>query len=131
MNNLNLSANIIDVRDITDRVDELREERDQAETIGDWEASSECGELHDLEVLLDELEGMGGDHQWEGAWYPNSLIDDAYFETYAEELAEDVCSDAVANASWPLTCIDWERAARELRMDYSSVEVDGRTYWTR
>jgi hypothetical protein len=28
-------------------------------------------------------------------------------------------------------CIDWERAARELKMDYTSVRVNGTTYYFR
>ena len=32
------------------------------------------------------------------------------------------------NAKWPYTCVDWERAADELRQDYSSTEFDGKTY---
>jgi hypothetical protein len=35
------------------------------------------------------------------------------------------------NASWPTNWIDWEKAALELRVDYSSVEIDGKTYWYR
>lgn len=27
--------------------------------------------------------------------------------------------------------VDWERAARELQMDYTPVEFDGVTYWVR
>lgn len=27
--------------------------------------------------------------------------------------------------------IDWEATAENLRMDYSSVEIDGHTYWFR
>jgi hypothetical protein len=122
---------IIDVRDLIERVDELRQERDDAETVGEWEASDECGELAFLESVLADLEGNGGDEQWEGSWYPGTLIRDSYFGDYAQELAEDVCSDTISNASWPLTCIDWERAARELRMDYTSTEIDGVTYWYR
>lgn len=58
------------------------------------------------------------------------FVRDSYFETYARELADDlglIRDDAV----WPATCIDWEQAARELRMDYSSAEFDGVTYWAR
>lgn len=48
----------------------------------------------------------------------------------AQELAEDIGaidSDAV----WPNNCIDWERVARELQMDYTAVDFSGVTYWTR
>jgi hypothetical protein len=52
------------------------------------------------------------------------------FTEYAQELAEEI--GAIShNQNWPNYCIDWERAARELKMDYSSVEVNGETYYFR
>jgi len=40
---------------------------------------------------------------------------------FAQTLADDL--DAVpANAPWPLSCIDWEYAARELMYDYFETE---------
>ena len=90
----------------------------------------ETEELETLEGLLSDLEGYGGDEQWDGRWYPVTLIRESYFQEYAQELAEDIGA-IPKDASWPCTCIDWEQAARELRMDYSSVEYDGVTYWYR
>ena len=40
----------------------------------------------------------------------------------AEELAEEM-GFITSNAKWPYTCIDWERAARDLMYDY--FQVDG------
>lgn len=90
----------------------------------------ETKELETLEALLQELSGNGGDEQWQGDWYPIVLIRDSYFEDYARELAED-CGMVNDNASWPNNCIDWEKAARELQWDYSTVEFEGVTYWYR
>lgn len=131
----------IDVRDIIARVEELREERDDLQTaldggsqedvnaLTEWETDN-AEELAELESLLDDLNGMGGDEQWEGDWYPVTLIRDSYFQDYAQELAEE-CGMIDNKIGWPHTCIDWEKAARELQWDYSSVEVNGVTYWTR
>ncbi len=131
----------IDVRDIIARVEELREERDglqltldggsqeDVNALAEWETDN-AEELAELESLLDDLNGMGGDEQWEGDWYPVTLIRDSYFQDYAQELAEECCM-IDTNAKWPMTCIDWKQAARELQYDYSSVEVNGVTYWTR
>lgn len=58
------------------------------------------------------------------------FIADDYFEEYAQELAEDLGA-VKRNVEWPYTCIDWERAARELKSDYTAVEIDGKTYWVR
>lgn len=91
---------------------------------------SEAEEFYDLKNLLGELHGRGGDEKWRGDWYPLELIRDSYFETYAQELAEE--TGAIPNdVSWPCNCIDWEKATRELKMDYSSVDVDDVEYWYR
>jgi antirestriction protein len=55
-------------------------------------------------------------------------VDD--FADYAQELAEDIGA-IDGDAKWPVYCIDWERAARELKMDYASVRVNGTTYYFR
>ena len=116
---------IIDVRDIIARVEELREERDIGDPI-----ASELDELETLKSLLEGLKGNGGDEQWEGDWYPVTLIRASYFTTYAQELAEDLGA-IDSNATWPNNCIDWDRAARELQFDYSSVDVDNVEYFYR
>ena len=119
---------IIMVRDIIARVEDLREERDYGDPV-----ASELDELETLKSLLKALnnnKGNGGDEQWEGDWYPVTLIRASYFTTYAQELAED--TGAIdSNAAWPNNCIDWERAARELRVDYSSVDFDNVKYLYR
>jgi hypothetical protein len=59
-----------------------------------------------------------------------TLIAGSYFKEYAQELAEDIGAINKSN-EWPNYCIDWERAARELKIDYTSVDVNGETYWFR
>ena len=45
-------------------------------------------------------------------------------EDFAEDMAESLGSIPQANSSeWPLYCIDWEWASRELMMDYFEIEV--------
>jgi len=97
---------------------------------GTPEDDDERAELASLESLLDDLKGSGGDEQWEGDWYPIGLIRDSYFKEYAQELAEDIGA-IPPDSKWPCTCIDWDKAAWELRMDYTSAEFDGVTYWYR
>ena len=120
---LDLTADTIDVRDIIARVEELENmegERDE----------DEVQELIALTALMEDLKGMGGDEQWRGDWYPVTLINNMYFKTYAQELAEDIGA-VDTDAKWPNNCIDWDVAANELKHDYSIVLVDGNTYWTR
>ena len=139
---------ILDVRDIIARIEELREARDTLRDEFDatpendgidfdnWVrhqegfSSDEADELQTLEALMKDLVGVGVDKKWEGVWYPITLIRDSYFKDYAQELADDIGA-INSGASWPNNCIDWDRAARELQMDYSSVEFEGVTYWTR
>lgn len=113
---LDLSADVIDVRDIIARFEELEE-------------SGDC-ELSELRKLLAELEGTGGDEQWRGDWYPVTLIRDSYFKSYAQDLAEDIGA-IDRDSKWPHNCIDWDHAARELQYDYTGVDVAGVTYYTR
>jgi len=54
----------------------------------------------------------------------------AYFQDYAQELAEDIGS-INKDAAWPNNHIDWEAAADELLTDYTEVEIGGITYYYR
>lgn len=75
---------------------------------------------------------------WE---YGETFIRDSYFQEYAEELAHDCAPsheladllDGTHDLGWPFTCmhIDWEQAARELKMDYTVYSFDGVDYWAR
>jgi hypothetical protein len=91
-------------------------------TILDEDESEELLSLRKLNA-----QGEESSDDWS---YGATLIRDSYFTEYARELTEDI--GAIPNdAAWPLHCIDWEWAARELRMDYTPVEFDGVTYWVR
>ena len=118
------SEDIIDVRDIIERVEEL-------ETLNDDMAASEAEdeELRTLQTILADLKGYGGDEQWRGDWYPVTLIRESYFVDYVQELLED-CGEIPRNLPHYIH-IDWERTARDVRVDYSTVEIDGVTYLYR
>lgn len=59
-----------------------------------------------------------------------TLIRDDYFTRYAEEYAID-CGLVDPAALWPACYIDWERAAADLRMDYTPLQYGTVTYWAR
>jgi len=59
-----------------------------------------------------------------------TMIPAADFTEYAQELAEEIGAIG-RDAQWPVYCIDWEWAARELKMDYTSARVNGTTYYFR
>ena len=136
MTDISNSDDLIDVRDIIERIETLEALREPgpvdlgSEEDNEADQDSLFAELASLEALMAELCGNGGDEQWRGDWYPITMIRDSYFRDYAQELAEDIGA-INAQATWPNNCIDWDQAARELRMDYTSVDFDGVTYWVR
>lgn len=133
---VDLRADVIDVRDIIARVLELRDERDEYnDKIGSpdaWDSviDGEPEELAMLEGILASLDGYGGDEEFDGDWYPAQLIAEGYFQEYTQNLAEE-CGMVDTSARWPMTCIDWGQAARELQMDYIPIIIYGSTYWYR
>lgn len=138
----------IDLRDVTDRVEELRAERETIRDEFDAEpanagvdfdawvrnqvdySAGDATELETLEALLDDLAGDGGDHDWEGNWYPLGLIHEDHFTEAMQELCEDI-GDAPRGGFPSYYVIDWDATADNLRADYSSVDFDGATYWYR
>lgn len=125
------SDDVIDVRDVIARFEELENELpEDAETNEDEEVRNQYEDLAVLRTLLEDLAGNGGDEEWRGAWYPVSLIRESHFRTYAEELAEDIGA-INKDAGWPNMHIDWDAAADALLIDYSEVEFDGVTYYFR
>lgn len=131
INTLN-SDDIIDVRDIIDRIEELETELEGLGSEGDAEANNRAedwSELQTLTAIMDDLKGYGGDEQWRGDWYPVTLIRESYFTDYTQEMLEDCGTIPRDLPHW--VHIDWEATAREVKVDYSSVEIDGVTYFYR
>jgi antirestriction protein len=147
-------ADILDVRNIIARVEELESELQDAmdaneeghnlETLAEYVGAirQDCGpahahrlineaeELTALRAFLEELAGFdGGDEKWRGDWYPVTLIRESYFVDYVQELLED-CGDIPKNLPHYIH-IDWERTARDVRVDYSCADFHGVTYWFR
>ena len=112
-------ADLIDVRDLIDAVVEAEEAAEN----GDADA------LRAYSAILAELRGYGGDEQFRGDWYPGTLIHDRYFADYARELVED-CGDLPRDLPHYIE-VDWEATARNIRSDYSCIDIDGQTYWYR
>jgi antirestriction protein len=117
---LDLAADVIDVRDIIARFEELEA------AVYDVPMADAIEELETLRNILAELAGDGGDEQWRGDWYPVTLVCDSYLVDY---LLDD-CGEIPTNLA-PYIEIDWEATARNMRMDYSCIEIDGLTYWYR
>ena len=119
MADIDNSNDYLDVRDIIARVEELR----------DIEQRDECDseELATLETLLSEMRDNSCCEQWEGNCYPVTLIRDTYFEEAMDDLISDCYELPKDLPSFVNLTIDYEA----LRMDYTSVDYDGVTYWYR
>jgi hypothetical protein len=117
---LDLTADIIDIRDIIARYEELEDATD---------GLPDAEERTQLATMLDDLKGNGGDEQWRGDWYPVTLICDSYFTDYAREMLHD-CGDIPRDIPHYIE-IDWDATARNIRVDYTPTEIDGVTYWYR
>ncbi len=147
----------IDTRDLYKRKCELEDLRDALEeangNLSDHrkeEPEEDEGGLEEWETELEEFEAavasaeddFGPDEKKELEELENvesevsefrhgeTLIHVDDFEDYARDLAED--TGAIPDgAGWPLNCIDWEQAAKELAHDYSEIEFEGASYYFR
>lgn len=130
----------IDSREIIERIEELEAEQadlverlsNGAITEGDMQAfdNEQGAELDALRALATEAESSP---DWA---YGEQLIHDSYFMEYTEQLIDDCypeVSKALASDAWPMTCLkmDYEQAARDLKVDYFDVTLNGSTYWIR
>lgn len=136
-----LYEDLIDIRDVIARVEELETARDnftasnrdghQTHIGADevWAAANpeDSSELTELHAILSELKGYGGDEQWRGDWYPLQLIAKDYFIEYARDLVHDC---GYIHKDTPLWIkIDWEETAQEMLADYSLIDIGKYTYF--
>lgn len=129
---------VIDSRDVLERIDALRESlfdkhQDEGGCDSEFEAylsgqvalgNEEAEELKHLEALQEEAEGYAPD--WK---HGATLVRDSYFTDYCRELLEDI-GDLPKDLPAYIV-IDWDATAQNIRIDYTSVEFDGVTYWVR
>ena len=113
---LTLNSDIIDSREIETEIELLE---DYGSAIDDVSEDK----LNMLRRVREQVESYNSD--WP---YGVTLVHERYWVDYAQDMAHDL--GYMENPrSWPFTCIDWEWAAKWFQMDYSSVEIDGETYW--
>ena len=96
---LDSTADILDIRELIERFEELESDRDgfvigspdgtESPAPDKWseENPEDAEELETLETLLSETKGYGGDEQWRGDWYPLTFIHERYFAQAMEDLA--------------------------------------------
>lgn len=146
---LDNTQDVIDSRDVIARIEELQEladavteAREAFDNLVDPDGPEiECAEaaieaareafdedaqqeLATLKALAEEASGYAAD--WA---YGETLIRDSYFRDYCIELCEDI--GAVPKDFPHYIEIDWDATARNIQVDYTSVDFDGVTYWVR
>jgi antirestriction protein len=129
---MNLYDDVIDVRDIIERLEELESDIDFQCTASVYGLGKEAelkAELKTLVSIMDEMQGYGGDEQWRGDWYPLTLIRESHFTDYVQEMLED-CGEIPKDLPHYIH-IDWQATARDVQVDYTPIEVDGATYFYR
>lgn len=146
---------VIDSRDIIERLEELQDERqsliDAVEEAHDARNDYEGDDSESIAALDSEITYHNDALQdWDGEngeelkaltaleadassaddWtYGATLIRDDYFTEYVKEMLED-CGDLPRDLPSYIE-IDWAATADNIRQDYFSVDFDGVTYWVR
>jgi len=113
--NIDNAEDILDSRDIQERIDELQK-IDQAE-IDEYDTE-------ELNLLLKIKDAVGDDESWA---FGITFIRDSYFEEDAEEFAYD-CMGIDRNGQMTMY-VDWSRFAEDRKVDFQSVDFDGVEYW--
>ena len=152
MGNIYYGDDVVDSRDVDERIEELEQERDDlvdirdeasealedaepedhaqaeadleeaVEALTEWDNSSEGSELNDLKAFRDEVSNS----EWT---YGLTLISEDYWVEYAEELCKDIGAIPADVPSY--IEIDWEATAENLKVDYSQADINGNTYYYR
>lgn len=129
--NFSNEDNVIDSREIIERIEELSDERDsfleedETKLLPEWDKTPEAEELKSLLALQEECEGYS---DWE---YGITLIRCNYFKEYAEDLAKDVGDLPDNIPAYIYDNINWQGVADDLSSDYTKVDFDGIEYYFR
>jgi hypothetical protein len=123
-------SDIYDLRDLSAQLDELRAQ----DIIGLDVQEKEW--LEALEALNEQFIVEFADGINDYCDIECILIANYYFENYARQLAEDIgainsVNSGLDQTNWPANHIDWEAAAAQLKLDYTSVTFGGHEYLIR
>lgn len=160
MANVSNTDDVIDSRDVIERIEELEDERqsladevsDAQETLNDAEDDTSVLDAKEIRELKDKFtEASQARSDWdeengeeltalknladEGAnessdWaYGETLIHENYFTEYAQQLVEDIGD--LPRGFPHYIVLDWEQTAENIKVDYSTVDFDGETYYIR
>jgi TolA-binding protein len=100
--------------------DKLEEKQDE---LREW-LEEHKEELDSLIDICDEGELLSSD--WE---HGESLIREDYWVEYCKELVTDI-GDLPKDVPFYIE-IDWDKTAENISQDYSTIDIDGETYYIR
>ncbi len=123
------NQDVIDSRDVIARIEALEESIQDAFDAHEENPDAEVPDEDEVEELA-RLKKLAAQGEGYGDWDSGeTLISESHFPDYARELHADT-SETVLDA-WPYNCIDWEKAADELKQDYTELDFDGTAYFMR
>lgn len=131
-------SDVIDTRDLQDLIEQLEndincltneiENLDEAENESEYQEKTEQLEnmQNDLSILENIKDEVGSEFE-----HGESLIAEDYFTDYQRELLID-CGYLDRNLPWFIESnINWDGVANDLKQDYSTIEIEGQTYYFR
>lgn len=128
MTQAEIGDNYLHTSDLEDVVNEIKE--DIALLKGELsELDTSSNEYDDLMAEIEEKEENIKEMEDAIDYGCDLFILEEAFEDYARELADDLFG--FDDSKWPANCIDWERAAEELKSDFTRHEIRGYTYYAR
>lgn len=122
------SSNVLDSREIIDRLEELQSDRSEIAELGEIELNR-WNETHGEEMaMLEDLDNEG--RQYSSDWeYGETLVNAGYWTEYVKELLAD-CGDLPKTIP-SYVVIDWEATADNIKADYTELDFDGETFYIR
>jgi hypothetical protein len=127
-------SDIVDLEDLAKRLAEITDELDDHQARLDegdetYLDDYDLQELRDERDRIQEVEDQFSQTLAEAARNDSTMVSEYYWQAYAESFADDVGMVDTDSSMYPY--IDWERWAEDLKMDYTSIEYGGVTFYTR
>lgn len=116
-NTIDNTQDVIDSRDIIERIEELQSLLDCGEEI-------DLDLLEELEVLKELQEQCSSCDDWQ---YGETLIHRDYFETYMDDMVADCYETPKDMPYWMTITLDYDA----LEQDYTSVSFNGQEFLIR
>lgn len=118
MNNIDNTQEVIDSRDIIERVEELEQTIDIEDV--------DIAEAEELEILKDVIDQA---YSCEDCWTAETLIREDYFTEYCEIQVIDFGDIPESCPSYIKDNIDWKGVASDLKQDYVEIDFNGTAYF--